>query len=161
MIGEWEYAPLFFVGISSYGTYYKASDSNYTVVTLSLENYNLPSLSTGGKIDFEVMALIGNEYPTTEQGGTVYGFDGEESVWSAQTIVIPEPSTSISPSPTTSPTPSPSPTQQSTPSPTPILISSNYEGDLNSLLIILGTIALAVSITAVVVVFLIKHRRFT
>jgi hypothetical protein len=98
MIGEWEYAPLFFVGISSYGTHYKVSDSNYTNRTLSLENHNLRSLSTGGQTHFQAMALIGNESPATEKGGTDYGFDGEKSVWSTKTIVIPEPSASPSPS---------------------------------------------------------------
>ena len=33
---DWNYAPIFYVGISSYGTYYKASDSDYTVVSFPL-----------------------------------------------------------------------------------------------------------------------------
>ncbi len=168
MIGEWEYAPPFFVGISSYGTYYKASDSNSTVVTLSLENYNLPSLSNGGQIDFQAMALVGNEYPTTEQGGTVYGFDGEESSWNTQTVAIPEPSPSPSPSQTTSPTPtlSPtlSPTQQPTMSPTPTFSPVapspiNYGDDINTLLLILGIVAVALGAVALGTLFCFKKRK--
>jgi hypothetical protein len=58
------------------------------------------------------------------------------------------------------PTPPPSPTQQPQSSPTSIP-SDNNEGGMNNLPLILGTIVLAVSVTAVVVVLLIKCRRFT
>ena len=96
---DWNYAPIYYVGSSSYGTYYKASNSNYTVVSFPLGSYPLTNILGSGQIDLQVMALIGNEVPTNEQNGTVYGFDGVTSVWSnTQTITLP--ASSSSPSPT-------------------------------------------------------------
>jgi hypothetical protein len=84
-IGFWDYDPPYFVLPSTYGGYYKASDSELTVVSLSLENYNFPS----GHIDIQALALVGNQYPTNMQNGTVYGFDGVISGWSStQTLTI-------------------------------------------------------------------------
>lgn len=99
-IPDWNFAPIFFVGISSYGTYYKASTSDYTVVSFPMGNYPLTSIILGsGQVDVQVMTLIGKEVPTNYQNGTVYGFDGVTSVWSnTQTITIP--TSSSSPSPT-------------------------------------------------------------
>ena len=164
IIGGWEYVPEFFVGISSYGTYYQASNSDYTVVKVPLDSYlqQLPSLSTGGQIDFQAMALIGNEYPTTEQGGAVYGFDGEESVWSTQTIVIPEPASPspsliTSPTPSLSPTPSFSPTQQPTIEPSPTA-SPPPTGHPSYTLEIIGTLVIVIVII-VVLLYLGKKRK--
>jgi hypothetical protein len=85
-IGFWDYDPIYFVLPSTYGGYYKASDSDSTVVSLSLEGYHFPS----GQIDIQAFALVGNQYPTNMQNGTVYGFEGVISGWSnTQTITIP------------------------------------------------------------------------
>ena len=100
-IGFWEYDPIFFVGSSTYGGYYKASDSEFTVVSLSIEGYDFPS----GQIEIQAIALVGNQYPTDIQNGTVYGFEGEISDWSnIQTVTIGE-SQTPPPSPLTSPSP--------------------------------------------------------
>jgi hypothetical protein len=93
-IGFWDYDPIFFVGSSTYRGYYKASDSDFTVVSLSLGGYHFSS----GQIDIQAIALVGNQYPTDMQNGTVYGFEGEISGWSnTQTLII---TSSSSPSPT-------------------------------------------------------------
>jgi len=86
-IGFWDYDPPYFVLPSTYGGYYKASDSDFTVVSLSLEDYDFPS----GQIDIQAVALVGNQYPTNMQNGTVYGFEGVISGWSnTQTLTISE-----------------------------------------------------------------------
>lgn len=85
-IGFWDYDPVYFVLPSTYGGYYKASDSDFTVVSLSLEGHHFPS----GQIDIQAFALVGNQYPTNMQNGTVYGFEGVISGWSnTQPITIP------------------------------------------------------------------------
>jgi hypothetical protein len=85
--GFWDYDPIYFVGHSTYGGYYKESDSEFTVVSLSLEGHHFPS----GQIDIQAIALVGNQYPTNMQNGTVYGFEGEISGWSNyQTLTISE-----------------------------------------------------------------------
>jgi hypothetical protein len=100
---DWNYAPIYYVGSSSYGTYYKASNSDYTVVSFPLGSYPLTGILGSGQIDLQVMALIGNEVPTNYENGTVYGFDGVTSVWSStQTITIPISSSSPTATPTTS-----------------------------------------------------------
>ena len=93
---NWEYVPIYFVGTSSYGTYYEASGSDYTIVSFSLDDYPFDGInhhtgiSKNGPIDMQVIALIGIEIPTTEQNGTVYRFEGETSDWSnIQYITIP------------------------------------------------------------------------
>ncbi len=97
-IPDWNYAPVFYVGISSYGTYYKASGSDYNAVSFPLGNYPLTSILNSGRIDLQVMALIGNEVPTNYENGGIYGFDGSESIWSVtQTITIPNNSSSPTP----------------------------------------------------------------
>ena len=86
-IGFWDYDPIYFVLPSTYGGYYNASDSDFTEVSLSLEGYHFPS----GQIDIQAFALVGNQYPTNMQNGTVYGFEGEISGWSnTQTLTIDE-----------------------------------------------------------------------
>jgi hypothetical protein len=105
-VGFWEYDPIFFVGSSTYGGYYKASDSEFTVVSLSIESYNFSS----GQIDIQAIALVGNQYPTDMQNGAVYGFEGEMSVWSnTQTVTIGESQTST---PTQTPSQEPQQTEQ-------------------------------------------------
>jgi hypothetical protein len=106
-IPDWYDSPIwYFFGYSSYGTYYKASSSDYTVVSFPLGNYPLKYVLNSGRIDLQVMALIGNEVPSNAQNGTVYVFDGVMGVWSnTQTVAIPETSTSTSPSPNPTPTP--------------------------------------------------------
>ena len=76
--GFWDYDPAYFVLPSTYGGYYKASDSEFTAVSLSLEGHHFPS----GQIDIQAIALVGNQYPTNMQNGTVYGFEGVTSAWS-------------------------------------------------------------------------------
>jgi hypothetical protein len=94
-IGAWDYDPIYYVLPSTYGGYYKASDSDFTIVSLSLKGHQFPS----GQIDIQATALIGKQYPTNEQNGTVYAFEGEYSGWSStQTITIPASSSSPSPS---------------------------------------------------------------
>ena len=84
---NWNYSPIYYVGISSYGTYHKASTSDYTIVSFPVGSYPLTGILGSGQVDLQVIALIGNEVPTNYENGTVYGFDGVESVWSSiQTI---------------------------------------------------------------------------
>ncbi|UCC57914.1 MAG: hypothetical protein JSW14_06000 [Candidatus Bathyarchaeum sp.] len=86
-IGFWDYDPVYFVLPSTYGGYYTASDSDFTVVSFSLEGHHFPS----GQIDIQAIALVGNQYPTNMQNGTVYGFEGVISGWSnTQTLTIGE-----------------------------------------------------------------------
>ena len=95
-IGSWNYDPIYFVLPSTFGGYHKASDSDFTIISLSLEGKQFPS----GQIGVQVGALIGNQYPTKEQNGTVYGFDGVFSGWSnPQTIALSDESVSPSPIP--------------------------------------------------------------
>ena len=135
MVGFWEYDPIFFVGSSTYGGYYNASDSEFTVVSLSIEGYDFPS----GQIEIQAIALVGNQYPTDMQNGTVYGFEGEISDWSnTQTILISENQTPT-PSPAATPTPTP-PNMGPTSPPTrePLLTPEQLE------LVIVAAIAVAV-----------------
>jgi hypothetical protein len=99
---NWHDDPMYyFFGISSYGTYYKASVSDYTVVSFPSDNYPLKYTLNSGRIDLQVIALIGNEIPTNEQNGRVYAFDGVISGWSdVQTVTIPISSSSPTASPT-------------------------------------------------------------
>ena len=84
---DFYYDPVYFVLPSTYGGYYKASDSDFTLVSLSLEGHHFPS----EQIDVRVIALVGNQYPTDMQGGRVYGFDGVVGSWSdIQTITFEE-----------------------------------------------------------------------
>ena len=84
---DFYYDPVYFVLPSTYGGYYKASDSDFTIVSLSLEGRHFPS----EQIDVRVIALVGNQYPTDMQGGRVYGFDGVVGSWSdIQTITFEE-----------------------------------------------------------------------
>ena len=102
-IQDWNYAPIYYVGISSYGSYYKASASDCTVVSFPLGSYPLTGILSSGQVDLQVMALIGNEVPTNYENGTVYGFDGVTSNWSdIQTITIPVSSNSPTATSTTS-----------------------------------------------------------
>ena len=85
--GFWDYDPEYFVLPSTYGGYYEASNSEFTVVSLSIKDHHFPS----GQIDIQAIALVGNQYPTDMQNGTVYGFEGEISGWSNyQTLTINE-----------------------------------------------------------------------
>jgi hypothetical protein len=86
-IGFEYYDPVYFVLPSTYGGYYKASDSDFTVISLSLDGRDFPS----GQIDVQVIALVGNQYPTDMQSGTVYGFEGVVGSWSdIQTVTFEE-----------------------------------------------------------------------
>jgi len=85
--GFWDYDPVYFVLPSTYGGYHEASDSEFTVISISLEGHHFPS----GLIDIQAIALVGNQYLTNMQNGTVYGFDGEISGWSnTQTLTVGE-----------------------------------------------------------------------
>ena len=86
-VGFEYYDQVYFVLPSTYGGYYKASDSDFTVVSLSLEGRQFPS----EQIDVQVIALVGNQYPTDLQGGSVYGFEGVVGNWSdIQTVTFEE-----------------------------------------------------------------------
>ena len=86
-IGFEYYDPVYFVLPSTYGGYYKASYSDFTIVSLSLEGRQFPS----EQIDIQAIALVGNQYPTDMQGGTVYGFEGVVGSWSnIQTVTFEE-----------------------------------------------------------------------
>ena len=83
--GFWDYDQEYFVLPSTYGGYHKASDSEFTEVSLSLNDHHFPS----GQIDVQAIALVGNQYPTNMQNGTAYGFDGVASSWSNyQTLTL-------------------------------------------------------------------------
>lgn len=85
--GFWDYDPQYFVLPSTYGGYYEASNSEFTIVSTSLEGHHFPS----GQIDIQAIALVGNQYPTNLQNGIVYGFEGETSSWSNyQTLTVSE-----------------------------------------------------------------------
>ena len=76
-----------------YYGYYRASDSDYTILSLNLTSYGLWAVPSSGMVDIQLEALIGNEnlIPTmTKWGeGFVYEFSGEKSGWSStQTIEI-------------------------------------------------------------------------
>ncbi len=84
---DFYYDPVYFVLPSTYGGYYKASDYDFTVVSLSLEGHHFSS----EQIDVRVIALVGNQYPTNMQGGSVYGFEGVVGYWSdIQTVTFEE-----------------------------------------------------------------------
>jgi len=86
MIGQWYYDPIYYVLPYTYGGYYKASDSDFTTVSLSLEGKQFPS----GLIGIQVTALFGNQYQTSIENGAVYAFEGHYSGWSnTQTITVP------------------------------------------------------------------------
>ena len=94
------------------GTYmsvFNASDSEYTVIRMSLGSY--PSILDGSELDFRLEALLGHYNYAQAPDGTKYvtGFSVyETSGWSdTQTIRIGESQTS-SPEPTSTPTSSPS-----------------------------------------------------
>jgi hypothetical protein len=105
---DWNYAPMYYVLPSTYGTYYKASTSDYTTLSFPIGTYPLTGILNSGQVDVQVMALIGNEVPTNYENETVYGFNGITSVWSnIQTITIPTSSISTTPNQTSSPTSTP------------------------------------------------------
>ena len=145
-VGFWEYDPSFFVGPSTYGGYYKASDSDFSVVLLSLEGYDFPS----GQVDIQAIALVGNQYQTDIQNGTVYGFDGLMSGWSeTQTITMGESQTSPEPTPT------PTPSEEATPLPTINTGPSHYYFDD----FLIGGIAGAVAIAVLVLLYYLTKRK--
>jgi hypothetical protein len=89
---------------TSYG-YVEATSFGYSTITISLVTNGLQAVSPGGRIDFQVQALIGkdNRIPVLMPGGEsyYYQFTGETSGWSpTQTITVGNESVSPSPSPT-------------------------------------------------------------
>lgn len=128
---NWMIEPNYFVGFISYGEYYKASDSEFTVVSLS---YNFPS----DQIDIQTMALVGNQVPYTDPAvqEILYKFDGENSGWSnTQTITIPASSTT-----------SPTPTLPPDSTPTPNTNSNTFLSDSMQLIIIAVILAVFVAV---------------
>jgi hypothetical protein len=94
------------------GGFAPQSNSGYTVISCSLGSFNGLS-SSGGKVDFQVQAMIG--YTTSSlppYNPFTYQFIGKTSDWSStQAVTIPASSTSASTSPSPTPTsPSPTPT---------------------------------------------------
>jgi hypothetical protein len=131
IIGDYNYAPPYYVGKYSYGTYYKASNSDYTTVSLPLEGYHL-NISPGEQINFQVIALVGHDFPNSYENGLVHGFEGVTSGWSKQTVIISDDLTFITSTPAITPTPSATislptatPSTLPTPIPTPIITPSN------------------------------------
>ena len=97
-VGQWFYDPTYYVLPYTFGGYHKVSDSDFTTVSLPLEEKQFPS----GQIDIQTTSLFGNQYPTSIENGTVYAFDGHYSGWSnPQYITMIESNTS--PSPTLTP----------------------------------------------------------
>jgi hypothetical protein len=98
----WSYCP-----ISPSDGYINASNSEYTVVSLSPLSYGV-----GDQVDYQVQALIGYDEPKYSTGilgdqppyFVGYHFTGEASDWSTQTLTI-------APTPSLAPTPSQEPQQ--------------------------------------------------
>lgn len=139
-VGDWNYAPIYFVGTSSYGKYYEASTSNYTTISFLLGDYpfdgenHRTGISKNGPVDMQVIALVGTEVPTNYEHGTVYAFYGATSDWSnMQTITASESSASPMPTVNTGPHTEPFPT--------------------------LTVVAAALAVTAVVLAALLLYRR--
>jgi hypothetical protein len=110
LAGDWNYAPIFFAGTSSYGKYYQASTSNITTISFPLGDYpfdgenHRTGISRNGPVDMQVMALVGTEVPTDYENGAVYAFYGATSDWSStQTITAPKSSDSPMPTANTGP----------------------------------------------------------
>jgi len=101
MIGFWDYDPQYFVLPSTYGGYYQASNSEFTIVSLSIEDHHFPS----GQIELQAISKVGNQYPTKLENGAVYGFEGVTSGWSNIQIIIIGEGQTPTPSPLTTPTP--------------------------------------------------------
>jgi len=82
------------------GGFAPQSNSGYTVISCSLDNFN--GLSSGGQVDFQVQAMIG--FTTSSlppYNPFTYQFVGKTSDWtSTQTVTMPASSTSTSTSPT-------------------------------------------------------------
>ncbi len=138
-IGHWDYDPMYYVLPSTYGGYYEASDSDFTVVSLSLKGKQFPS----GQIGIQATALVGNQYPTSEQNGTVYAFEGHYSGWSnTQYIAIPASSSSPTPSPT---------------SPIPTINTGSLTEPFPTVLFVIASVIIAVVITCVLIYN--RHRK--
>ena len=87
----------------------QASTSTYTVVSFSLQYWNVPQ---GGQIDFEVKAITGFTYYNSQACGTQYQTTVGDSGWSdAETITIGSP---IISTPTQQPISTPNPTANPT-----------------------------------------------
>ncbi|NLF87680.1 hypothetical protein GX563_02530 [Candidatus Bathyarchaeota archaeon] len=111
--GNWTYYP------HSYGEYYNASTSEYTIREFGFGGYadtvspQIGYVTPGGEVDFRVQAQVGYyknvwvPFPGSDSpfaGGYVPAFYGESSQWSGtQTIKTPE----VTPDVTASPSPSP------------------------------------------------------
>jgi hypothetical protein len=80
--------------------YVNATNSEYTIVSIPLLNYELGNVREGGELDFKVEALIGYQEAsivmTPLGNGFTYGFSGESSGWSStQTLTIPTSSSDL------------------------------------------------------------------
>lgn len=135
---EWDYCPIAPNGRSTrrYGGMFGsadqlpeihlcASNSEYTVIAMSLSELSIQDITDEGQVEIQVQALIGHLEPDDFMlAGHTYIFTGESSDWSAtQTLTIGEntatatPAPSVSPSPSVFPSASPSATPQDTDSP--------------------------------------------
>ncbi len=161
-------------------SYIHRSDSQYTVVTYGLGGNNgsqyfgrrLDELVTDGQADFQVKAIIGY-YTTIYESPSPYDwlfggdgtpahhdvFTGWESDWSnTQTITIATPSSThtFSPSPSPIETPSPQPTTTPAQTPSPPQLVENIP---STILLVLGIVAIAISIATLgIVLYSRKHR---
>lgn len=85
---------------------YTQSSSDYTTLTFDLHKFigQSSGFPSGGKLDFQVQAQIGNIFPSegvSPSLGSYYNFTGQSSDWSpTHTITIGDESVSPSPSPT-------------------------------------------------------------
>jgi hypothetical protein len=168
---DWTYYPFNPDGESSqsYGgwdfTYlvpYKASNSEYTVVTPSYSEFYIPDY---GQVDFQVQAQIGyiqeegNAY-TARVYGNHYNFTGQSSDWSStQTVSITEAATSPSSNPTSEPVQTTTqPTTGSTASPMEPTTSNLFAFDITSVLVAV-VITLLTVIAVLVIALCGKTRR--
>jgi hypothetical protein len=160
---EWSYAY----------SYYNASNSDYTLVSIGFEHQTI-SFPAGGKIDFQVRALIGHQDKMKYDTGVIlpdymryyHVFVGQTGDWSnTQTIVIPDfskatpnPTQSSTPDQTTEPTPSqttePTPSQTTEP-------TVNDTGQTLQLGIIIGTMLTIVLVSVGLLVYFRRRRHQT
>lgn len=93
---DWNYYPA-----NRTSCYIDASTTDYTTISFVLDSSPLGAVPVGGKVDFQVQALIGHD---NKIAGNLYDFVGDSSIWSnTQTVTMPETSASTSPTPTTPP----------------------------------------------------------
>lgn len=93
---DWNY-----YSINRTASYIEASTTDYTTIAFTLGSSPLGDVPAGGRVDFQLQALIGYD---NKVSGNLYDFAGESSSWSnTQTVTVPETTSSTSPTPTAPP----------------------------------------------------------